>query len=115
MTMRGDLASQGVRFINNGVQLFLRKLRRVHIVGWRENATARTGLDDVSAIFVGEPDRVARLIGAIDYAFHRPGFVREQTGAESGGVIAVSTGRTDGMDGHEHARTRNLAAANGVA
>src|SRR6185295_20114076 len=115
VTVRGDFAAQRVSFIDDGVQLFLRELRRVHVVSRRKNAATGAGLDDVGAVFVREADGIAGLVGAVDHAFGGAGFMREQTSAEPSGVIAVSTSGTNGMDRDQHARAGNFAVANGVA
>ena len=78
VAMRRHFQTQRVRFVNDGVELFLRELRRIDIVGGREYAAAGAGLDHVGAVLVHQPHRVSRLIRAIDHALRGSGLVSKQ-------------------------------------
>ena len=78
-----------MRLVNDRVELFLRELRRVDVIGGRKDAAAGARLDDVGAVFVVKADRFTCLICAVDNTVDRPG-LGEKALAESRCVIETS-------------------------
>jgi hypothetical protein len=76
------------------IQLGLAQLGSINIIRGRKNASCRTGLYNVSAIFNVESNREARLIGRVNDAVLRACFMIQQPEAESLSVVAVTSGRT---------------------
>ena len=115
MGVGGGLAAQRVRLIHQRVQLGLGQLRRIDIVGERENAAGGAGLDHVGAILDVESHRLARLVGAVDYALLNAGLPPEDAEREAAPSVAVSAGSAQGVNGYQHARPGDHARIDGVA
>ncbi len=111
----GGLAPARVRLIDERVQLFLRQLRRVHVVVQREDAARRADLDHVGAVLDVAADGGAHGVGAVGDRGVDAGALVEHVGAVADGRVAVAAGRADGAHGDEHPRPLDLAAARGVA
>ena len=105
--VRGGLLSQGVRFVDDGVQFVLGELRDVRGIGQREDATGGADLDDVGAVLDVVPHRLASLFGAVDDALFRTTLVAEETGTHPVLVVAMAAGQSNRVSRDQHARSQN--------
>ena len=109
--VRGDLASPHRGFVDDGVHLLLRVLRRADGFLLGEHAGGRDHLDDVGAVLHLEADELADLVDAVGDAGER---VELEVGREAAQVV-VAAGRTDGERRRLHARTGDVAAVDRVS
>src|ERR1700730_15458406 len=70
----GGLAAQRVSLINDSVQLFLGKLRRVYIVRFGQDSSGSADFDDVRAVLVIKAHCIARLFRTVDHTTQRIAF-----------------------------------------
>ena len=95
MGMSGRLLAQPVGFVDDGVHLLLRDLRRVHLVGEGEHAAGGADLDDVGAVLDLEAYGVAELVRAARNAVLDAGLVAEEVVGEAG-IVAMAAARSRG-------------------
>src|SRR5208337_1329118 len=62
-----------------------------------------------------EADGVTGLVGTVNHAVERTGFVAEDALAETCLEIAMAAGGTEGVNGDQHARAGDVTVGNGVA
>ncbi len=101
--------------IDDGIQLFLGKLRRVDVIGKRKYAAGGAHFNNVSAILVVETHGVTSLIRSVDHTAQGIALFPEKPLPETAAMIAMAPRRANGVHGDEHARPGYHSFANGVA
>ena len=109
--MRGDLAAQRVRFVDQRLQFLQRVLRRTDLGALGQHAAGGTGLDEIGAELHVLPHLLPHGPGTVGHAVaHRLVLGRQQVV-----VAAVAAGDADGDAAGEDARTLDLAVRDGIA
>ena len=114
VAMRSHLAAPVMRFLDDGVHLLLRKLRRVDRIGQRQNAPGGHEFDEIRSVFDLIAHRGAALTRAIADSLTWPELLNSPRRRDRRS-IAVTTGRADGVGGHQHPRTDHPTVVDGVA
>src|SRR5262249_35754393 len=89
-------AAKGVGFVDQRVELGLRELRGVDVVGEGKNAAGRAGLDHIGAVLDIEAHGGAHSVGAVGDSVRDSRFAAEDLVGVAGIVVAMAAGGSDG-------------------
>ena len=114
MGVGGDHEAVVVRRLDDRPHLLFRELRVLAALGQAEDAAGGGDLDQVGALLVALPDRLARVRDAVDDALPGAG-VAGQIRPHAVRPVAVAAGGGQGDRGREDPRPRHLAPGDRVA
>src|SRR5439155_5076520 len=112
--VRGGLAPEAMRLVDDRAQLLIGQLRRGDVITERKNASRGAHLDDGRAVLDVQADGLTALGCAMHDAPLDSGLRPERARRESGSV-AVAAGRAERIPGHEHAGTGDQTLVDRIA